>query len=68
VEDQATDRTHRIGQQRVVTSYKLITRGTVEEKIQTLQERKRELTQAMMGGEEALAGTLNWDELQELLA
>jgi SNF2 family DNA or RNA helicase len=42
VEDQATDRAHRIGQSKVVTSYKLITRGTVEEKILNLQQRKRE--------------------------
>src|SRR5690606_25360568 len=42
VEDQATDRAHRIGQSKVVTSYKLITRDTVEEKILNLQTRKRE--------------------------
>jgi SNF2 family DNA or RNA helicase len=41
VEAQATDRAHRIGQERVVTSYKLIARDTVEEKILKLQERKR---------------------------
>ena len=46
VEDQATDRAHRIGQTKVVTSYKLITRDTVEEKILTLQNRKREMIQA----------------------
>jgi SNF2 family DNA or RNA helicase len=68
VEDQATDRAHRIGQQRVVTSYKLIARDTVEEKIQLLQGRKRELTQAMMGSEENLAAALDWNDLQELLA
>ena len=43
VEAQATDRAHRIGQQRVVTAYKLITRGTVEEKIVALQEKKRRM-------------------------
>jgi len=68
VEDQATDRAHRIGQTRVVTSYKLITRDTVEEKILTLQNRKREIIQAMIGGEEEFAGALNWEEIQELLA
>ena len=41
VEAQATDRAHRIGQEKVVTAYKLITRGTVEEKILKLQETKR---------------------------
>ena len=68
VEDQATDRAHRIGQTRVVTSYKLITRDTVEEKILTLQNRKREIIQATIGGEEEFAAALNWEEIQELLA
>ena len=68
VEDQATDRAHRIGQTKVVTSYKLITRDTVEEKILTLQSRKREIIQATIGGEEEFAATLNWEEIQELLA
>ena len=68
VEDQATDRAHRIGQTRVVTSYKLITRDTVEEKILTLQQRKREIIQATIGGEEEFAASLSWAEIQELLA
>jgi SNF2 family DNA or RNA helicase len=68
VEDQATDRAHRIGQTKVVTSYKLITRDTVEEKILTLQNRKREIIQATIGVEEEFAAALNWDEIQELLA
>ncbi len=68
VEDQATDRAHRIGQTRVVTSYKLITRDTVEEKILILQNRKREIIQATLGGEEEFAASLNWEEIQELLA
>ena len=68
VEDQATDRAHRIGQTRVVTSYKLITRDTVEEKILALQKRKREIIQATLGGEEALAEALTWEEIQELFS
>jgi superfamily II DNA or RNA helicase len=68
VEDQATDRAHRIGQTKVVTSYKLITRDTVEEKILTLQNRKRALIQATIGGEEEFAASLSWEEIQELLA
>jgi superfamily II DNA or RNA helicase len=68
VEDQATDRAHRIGQTRVVTSYKLITRETVEEKILLLQQRKREIIQSTISGEEEFAAALNWDEIQELLA
>jgi SNF2 family DNA or RNA helicase len=68
VEDQATDRAHRIGQSRVVTSYKLITRDTVEEKILLLQNKKRELIQATIAGDEEFAAALNWDEIQELLS
>lgn len=68
VEEQATDRAHRIGQTKVVTSYKLIARDTVEEKILALQNRKRELIQAMIGGEEEFATALSWEEVQELLA
>ena len=67
-EDQATDRAHRIGQTRVVTSYKLITRGTIEEKILNLQRRKREIIQAALSGEEAFTAGLSWDEIRELLA
>ena len=66
VEDQATDRAHRIGQTRVVTSYKLITRGTVEEKILALQQKKRAIIKATLGGEETLADTLTWEEIQGL--
>jgi SNF2 family DNA or RNA helicase len=68
VEEQATDRTHRIGQTKVVTAYKLITRDTVEEKILTLQNRKREIIQATIGGEEEFLGALSWAEIQELLS
>jgi superfamily II DNA or RNA helicase len=68
VEDQATDRAHRIGQTRVVTSYKLITRDTVEEKILLLQNRKRAVIQGTIGDEEEFAASLNWEEIQELLA
>jgi superfamily II DNA or RNA helicase len=68
VEDQATDRAHRIGQTKVVTSYKLITRDTVEEKILLLQNRKREIIEATIGGEEEFAAALSWEEIQELLA
>jgi superfamily II DNA or RNA helicase len=67
VEAQATDRAHRIGQKKVVTSYKLITRGTVEEKILNLQNRKRALTEALLGDEEQFVQSLSWEEIQELL-
>ena len=68
VEDQATDRAHRIGQTRAVTSYKLITRDTVEEKILMLQNRKRDVIRATLGGEEEFTASLSWEEIQELLA
>jgi SNF2 family DNA or RNA helicase len=68
VEDQATARAHRIGQSRVVTSYKLITRGTIEEKIIALQNRKREMISATIGDEQQLAQALSWEEIQELLS
>jgi SNF2 family DNA or RNA helicase len=67
VEAQATDRAHRLGQKKVVTSYKLIARGTVEEKILSLQTRKRALTQGLLGGEETLAEAVNWEDIRELL-
>ena len=67
VEDQATDRAHRIGQTRVVTSYKLITRDTIEEKILLLQQRKRDIIKATLGSEEELAEALSWEDIQELL-
>ncbi|WP_223745355.1 MULTISPECIES: SNF2-related protein [unclassified Myxococcus] len=67
VEDQATDRTHRIGQTRAVISYKLITRGTVEEKILSLQRRKRDLAAGVLGGEgDEMARTLTEQDIQEL--
>src|SRR5260221_4755940 len=68
VEDQATDRAHRIGQTRVVTSYKLITKDTVEEKILRLQEKKRAAIDAAIDSEEPLMTGLTTEELEELLA
>jgi SNF2 family DNA or RNA helicase len=68
VEAQATDRAHRIGQTRVVTAYKLITRDTVEEKILRLQEKKRTAIDAAIDSEEPLMTGLTTEELEELLA
>jgi superfamily II DNA or RNA helicase len=50
VEDQAIDRVHRIGQTNTVFVYRIIAAGTVEERIQDLQEKKRDLFQAVIGG------------------
>lgn len=69
IEAQATDRAHRIGQASVVTSYKLITRGTVEEKILKLQEKKRAVIAASLESEEEpLMDGLTLGEIEELLA
>jgi SNF2 family DNA or RNA helicase len=67
VEEQATARAHRLGQSRRVQAYKLIAAGTVEEKIQALQARKRELFRASLA-DDAFVANLTGDELEELLA
>jgi len=67
VEAQATDRAHRIGQTRVVTAYKLIARGTVEEKIMNLQQKKRALIEATVESEEPLMTGLSISEINGLL-
>jgi SNF2 domain-containing protein/helicase-like protein len=67
VEEQATARAHRIGQANIVTSYKLIAQGSVEEKIVRLQEKKKELIANTLATDEAFMQSLTWDELQGLL-
>jgi superfamily II DNA or RNA helicase len=67
VEAQATDRAHRIGQQKVVTAYKLIARNTIEEKILNLQNTKRGLMESIES-EEPLMGALTTAEIQSLLS
>ncbi|HNB23513.1 MAG TPA: C-terminal helicase domain-containing protein, partial [Candidatus Melainabacteria bacterium] len=68
VENQATDRAHRIGQTRHVFNYKLITRGTVEEKILALQKKKKELAELVMGGDESVAKELTKEDLEYLFS
>ena len=67
VEDQATDRAYRIGQKRVVTNYKLITRGTIEEKILELQNKKRLLIDTVVGDSMGDINKLSWDEVKNLI-
>ena len=65
VEDQATDRAYRIGQDKPVFVYKLITTGTVEEKIVALQARKRELADGLLSGGD-VSTQLSPDDLEIL--
>jgi hypothetical protein len=66
-EAQATDRAHRIGQTRVVTSYKLVASGTVEEKVLALQDEKRALLANVFEASDAAAATLSLADLKSLL-
>lgn len=68
VENQATDRAHRIGQTKHVFNYKLITRGTVEEKIIALQKKKKELADLVIGGDEGVAKELTKEDLEFLFS
>lgn len=67
VENQATDRVHRIGQQNSVSSYKLVTMNTVEEKIMELQQRKSSLVKQVVTCDEEALAKLTWEEVLELL-
>ena len=66
-EAQATDRAHRLGQTKVVTSYKLICAGTVEEKVLALQDAKRALLAGVFEASDAAAAQLSLADLRELL-
>jgi SNF2 family DNA or RNA helicase len=66
VEDQATDRAHRIGQTRVVTTYRLVARGTIEEKILELGGKKRELVGAVLSEDAGGAKKLTKGDLEDL--
>ena len=66
VEDQATDRAHRIGQTKVVTTYRLIAKGTIEEKIIELGTKKRELVGAVLSEDIGGAKKLTKGDLEEL--
>jgi SNF2 family DNA or RNA helicase len=66
IENQAIDRTHRIGQSKKVQVYKLITRGSVEEKIQVLQQNKRELFETIIEEGQTLLKTMDTNQLKDL--
>jgi non-specific serine/threonine protein kinase len=68
VEQQATDRTHRIGQDKPVFIYKLIVRGSVEEKMLVLQERKRALADQLVANERGIVKSLTREDVADLFS
>lgn len=66
VESQAIGRAHRMGQEQAVEVYRLVTRGTIEEKIQELQEKKKSLVSEVLDGTES-RGSLSLAEIREIL-
>ena len=67
VEDQATDRAHRIGQTKNVFVYRLITKGSVEEKIMKLKERKRDLLDSVISTDRNVGKTITFDDIKDIL-
>ncbi|MBL8205055.1 MAG: SNF2 helicase associated domain-containing protein [Blastocatellia bacterium] len=68
VEAQAIDRTHRFGQTKQVFAYRLITRGTVEEKVLQLQDTKRDLADTIISANNSVIRTLSREDLELLLS
>jgi SNF2 family DNA or RNA helicase len=66
VEDQASDRAHRIGQKRPVTVYRLVVKNSIEEQIVDLHKQKRDLADSLLEGTDA-AGKVSAKELLGLL-
>ena len=66
VEDQASDRAHRIGQQRPVTIYRLVAKGTIEDKIVELHQAKRDLADSLLTGSD-VSGKISTEVLLSLL-
>ncbi len=66
IENQATDRVHRMGQQNQVMVYKLITMGTVEEKILQLQQRKKSVFDAIIEHNQSPLTSLTWEDIKDL--
>ena len=66
VEDQASDRVHRIGQTRPVTVYRLVAKDTIEDKIVKLHEQKRDLADSLLSGTDS-SGKMSANELLNLI-
>ncbi|MBS4177769.1 DEAD/DEAH box helicase [Lederbergia citrea] len=67
VEEQAADRAHRIGQTNVVQVIKLVARGTIEEKINELQEKKKHLIEEIIDPKEKMLASLTEEDIREIL-
>ncbi|MGL5596063.1 MAG: helicase-related protein, partial [Cetobacterium sp.] len=67
VENQATDRAHRMGQKNVVNVFRLITKGTIEEKINLIKDEKSKVISEVLDGEKRELLKMNRDELLKLL-
>jgi SNF2 family DNA or RNA helicase len=68
VEDQASDRAHRIGQKRAVQIHRLVCEGTLEDRIAVLLEKKRALAESVVGQGETWIGHLDDSELASLVS
>lgn len=66
-EEQAIDRVYRMGQNKPVNVYRLITKGTVEDKILALQQKKRALFDAVVGGNNDFIEALSWEDIRQVL-
>ena len=66
VEDQASDRAHRIGQTRPVTIYRLVAENTIEQKIIKLHQQKRDLADSLLEGSD-MSGSLNAKDMLDLI-
>ncbi|MFN8614347.1 MAG: SNF2-related protein [Vampirovibrionales bacterium] len=66
-EDQAADRAHRIGQTKTVMVYRMVTRGTVEEKIMKLKDRKQSLVDSIISADRSMGKSLSFEDLKDIL-
>ena len=68
VEDQATDRAYRIGQTKKVFVYRLITKNTVEEKIQVLKSKKRSLVDSVISIDRNIVKSLTYQDIKDIFS